>query len=124
MTASLFIPPGLVLIAGGLVLPLLSGRLRSGALIALPLLTLALIWTVPDGPALQVPFLGYELALVEGDKLSRLFATVFAIMAFGVACSRSTRRAPGSSPPPSSMPAAPSASLLPAISSPCSSIGS
>jgi multicomponent Na+:H+ antiporter subunit D len=79
----LLIPPGLVLIAGGLVLPLLSGRLRSGALIALPLLTLALVWTIPDGPALQVPFLGYELTLVEGNKLSRLFGAVFAIMAFG-----------------------------------------
>ena len=113
-----------MLIAGGLVLPLLSGRLRSGALIALPLLTLALIWTVPDGPALQVPFLGYELTLVEGDKLSRLFATVFAIMAFGGGLFALNQGAPGNSPPPSSMPAAPSASLLPAISSPCSSIGS
>ncbi len=27
-------------------------------------------------------FLGYELALVKGDALSRLFATVFALMAF------------------------------------------
>ena len=82
MTGSLFIPPGLILIAGGVVLPLLTSRLRSVALIVLPLLTLALVWTVPDGPALQVPFLGYELTPVEGDKLSRLFGTVFAIMAF------------------------------------------
>ena len=32
--------------------------------------------------ALAVPFLGYDLALVRGDALSRLFATVFALMAF------------------------------------------
>ena len=32
--------------------------------------------------ALRTPFLGYELTLVKGDALSRLFATVFAIMAF------------------------------------------
>jgi multicomponent Na+:H+ antiporter subunit D len=82
MTGSSFIPPGLILIAGGVVLPLLTSRLRSVALLVLPLLTLALVWTVPDGPALQVPFLGYELTPVEGDKLSRLFGTVFAIMAF------------------------------------------
>jgi multicomponent Na+:H+ antiporter subunit D len=81
MTGSLLIPPGLVLIAGGLVLPLLSTRFRSIALIALPLLTLVLVWTVPDGPVLEVSFLGYELTPVEGDKLSRLFGTVFAIMA-------------------------------------------
>lgn len=82
MTDSWFVPPGLVLIAGGLVLPLLSARLRLVLLIALPLLTLTLVWNVPDGPVLRAPFLGYELTLVEGGKLSRLFATVFAIMAF------------------------------------------
>ena len=48
----------------------------------LPLVTLYLVWQVPDGAALTAPFLGYELALVRGDALSRLFATVFAIMAF------------------------------------------
>ena len=82
MTDSLLVPPGLVLIAGGLLLPFLGHRLRATALLALPLLTLVLVWIVPDGPALRAPFLGYELILVQGDKLSRLFATVFAIMAF------------------------------------------
>ena len=82
MTASLIIPPGLVLIVGGLLLPLLPKVLRPLTLLGLPLVTLALVWSLPDGPALQAPFLGYELILVQGDKLSRLFATVFAIMAF------------------------------------------
>jgi multicomponent Na+:H+ antiporter subunit D len=82
MMDSSLIPPGVVLIAGGLALPLLSGRLRSIIIIALPLLTLALVWNVPDGPVLHAPFLGYELTLIQGDKLSRLFAIVFAIMAF------------------------------------------
>ena len=82
MTASLLIPPGLVLIIGGLLLPFLRGGLRSIVVIALPLVTLALVWNVPDGTVLQAPFLGYDLILVKGDKLSRLFATIFAIMAF------------------------------------------
>ena len=30
----------------------------------------------------EAPFLGYTLELVKGDALSRLFATIFAIMAF------------------------------------------
>jgi multicomponent Na+:H+ antiporter subunit D len=80
MTVS--IPPAAVLIFGGLVLPLLPARLRAPALLALPLVTLALVWQVPDGVALEARFLGYTLALVKGDALSRLFATVFAIMAF------------------------------------------
>jgi multicomponent Na+:H+ antiporter subunit D len=76
------IPPAALLIFGGLVLPLLPARLRAPALLALPLVTLALVWQVPDGVALEARFLGYTLALVKGDALSRLFATVFAIMAF------------------------------------------
>jgi multicomponent Na+:H+ antiporter subunit D len=79
--ASVF-PPAIVLIVGGLLLPLLRGQLRSTVLLVLPLLALFLVWQVPDGVALQRTFLGYELILVKGDALSRLFATVFALMAF------------------------------------------
>ena len=82
MTSSVVLPPALVLIIGGLLLPLLPARLRGFAILALPLVTLFGVWQVPDGVALQIPFLGYELTLVKGDALSRLFATVFSIMAF------------------------------------------
>jgi multicomponent Na+:H+ antiporter subunit D len=82
MTIDLLAPPGLVLIAGGLLLPFMKGGLRSATLLALPLLTLWLVWQVPDGVALQTAFLVQDLLIVKGDKLSRLFASVFAIMAF------------------------------------------
>lgn len=82
MTTSLAVLPSLLLIGGGLVLPLLRGPLRTAAVLVLPLAGLGLVWQVPDGVALAVPFLGYELALVKGDALSRLFATVFSLMAF------------------------------------------
>ncbi|MEX1257941.1 MAG: Na(+)/H(+) antiporter subunit D [Gemmatimonadota bacterium] len=75
-------PPGLILLGGGLLLPLLQGRLREAAVLVFPLLTLGAVWTVPDGTSLAVPFLGYELALVHSTTLGRLFATVFSIMAF------------------------------------------
>src|SRR3990167_1881800 len=81
MTASLVVPPAVLLIGGGLVLPLLQGWLRRVAILVLPLATLYLIWQVPDGIVLAVPFLDYTLALVKGDALSRLFATIFAVMA-------------------------------------------
>lgn len=81
MTTSLVVPPAILLIGGGLVLPLLQGWLRRVAILVLPLATLYLVWQVPDGIALAVPFLDYELALVKGDALSRLFATIFAVMA-------------------------------------------
>ena len=83
MTSSLLIPPAAALIAGGFLLPFLRGPLRAALLLIAPLLTLYLVWQVPDGVALQAPFLGADLALVQGDALSRLFATVFALAAFG-----------------------------------------
>ena len=82
MTASVILPPAVVLIIGGLILPLLPVRLRGPAILILPLATLFFIWQVPDGAALRTPFLGHELTLVRGDAVSRLFATVFAMMTF------------------------------------------
>ena len=75
--------PGLVLIIGALILPLLRGALRAGAVVVLPLVVLALVWQVPDGPAWQTRFLEYTITPLQGDKLSRLFATIFALMACG-----------------------------------------
>ncbi|MDO9217606.1 MAG: Na(+)/H(+) antiporter subunit D [Lacisediminimonas sp.] len=75
--------PGLVLIVGALLLPFLRGAPRSIAAVALPLLVLALVWQVPDGPAWQLRFLDYTITPLQGDKLSRLFATIFALMAAG-----------------------------------------
>lgn len=81
MTTSFVMTPGLALIAAGLLLPLMNGRLRSAWLIAAPLVTLLLIWQLPDGYSFTTSFLGYELQPVRNDKLARLFATVFVIMA-------------------------------------------
>lgn len=75
--------PGLVLIVGALLLPLLRGAARSVAIVALPLVVLALVWQLPDGPAWQLRFLDYTLTPLQGDKLSRLFATIFSLMAAG-----------------------------------------
>jgi multicomponent Na+:H+ antiporter subunit D len=75
--------PGLLLIAGALVLPFLRGRVRSAAIVGLPLVALALVWQIPDGPVWQAHFLDYVLTPLQGDKLSRLFATIFALMAAG-----------------------------------------
>ena len=79
---SLSIPPGLVLILGALLLPFLKDRLRSGVLLGLPLVALWLVTQVPDGEILRFSFLGFDLIPLRGDKLSRLFAFVFALMAF------------------------------------------
>ncbi|MEX2582478.1 MAG: Na(+)/H(+) antiporter subunit D [Gemmatimonadota bacterium] len=74
--------PGLILVLGGLLLPLLRGRGRDLAVLALPLVTLAAVWAVPEGTAGIVDFLGLAIEPVRGSTLGRLFATVFSIMAF------------------------------------------
>jgi multicomponent Na+:H+ antiporter subunit D len=51
-------------------------------LLGLPLLTIWLVTQVPDGAILKFSFLGFDLIPLRGDKLSRLFAFVFALMAF------------------------------------------
>ncbi|MEY3720773.1 MAG: hypothetical protein RL618_1292, partial [Pseudomonadota bacterium] len=80
---SLLMHPGLVLLAGGLLLTQLNGWQRQSLQIAVPLLALALVWQVPDGPVWQLQYLDQSLTPLQGDKLSRLFATIFALMAFG-----------------------------------------
>ena len=75
--------PGLMLIAGGLLVAVLRGRVRDAAALLVPLAALALVWNVPDGPLLSTHLMGYELVPFQADKLSRLFAIIFAVMAFG-----------------------------------------
>jgi len=74
--------PGLVLIVGALVLPSVRGALRTAAVLLLPLVALLLVWQTPEG-AVQIRFLDYTLTPLHSDKLSRLFATIFALMAAG-----------------------------------------
>lgn len=81
--ADFLLPPGLILIAAGLLIPMVRGRARSVLLLASPLLTFWLIWKVPDGIVLSYEFMGYGIVPLKGDALSRLFAAIFAIMAFG-----------------------------------------
>ena len=74
--------PGLVLIAAGLVLLRLRGTARDVVVLAAPLVVLWLIWALPEGTAGNIHWLGYELVPFRSDRLSRLFGTVFSIMAF------------------------------------------
>jgi len=74
--------PALLLLGGALLLPLLPARARPAALLGLPLLTLAAVWGVADGAQLAVTFLELELVPLRGSSVGRLFATIFALMAF------------------------------------------
>lgn len=84
MTESIGLPPpGVLLIVGGLLLPLLRGAAPLVALL-LPLATLATIWALPHDLAVTMPFLGtHELTVLAFQPATLVFATIFAVMAFG-----------------------------------------
>ena len=83
MTESVLLHPAFALIAGGLLLPALQGRARSLAILAAPLIALGLLWALPDGARWRDELLGYAITPLALDNLARLFATIFAVMAFG-----------------------------------------
>ena len=77
------LPPAWVLILGALLIAVTRGHVRSAVVLLAPLIALVEIWFVPDGVVTTVTFLGYEIQPLEGSPVRRLFATIFALMAFG-----------------------------------------
>ena len=75
-------PPAVILILGAFLIAVARPAIRPVIVLLAPILTLWAIWRLPDGVLLTTQFLGYPIELVEAGKLQRLFATVFAIMAF------------------------------------------
>ena len=77
-----FLPPALILLAGALLIGPTRGMLRTAVVLLTPLLTLAAVWQVPDGVVVTLNFLQYPIEPIEGSPVRRLFATIFALMAF------------------------------------------
>ncbi|MDZ7806468.1 MAG: hypothetical protein U5K71_05090 [Gracilimonas sp.] len=59
--------PAIILILGAFVLPLIPERIRSSAFIVFPLIALGILWSLPDGSLIQLPFASYELHLLTVD---------------------------------------------------------
>ncbi|KPK09154.1 MAG: cation:proton antiporter [Betaproteobacteria bacterium SG8_39] len=81
--ASALAHPGLIVIVAGLLLALLRGHARSIVALGAPLAALALVLSAPEGVLWRAEYLGLDIVPYAVDRLSRLFATVFAIMVFG-----------------------------------------
>ena len=77
------IHPGLVLIAGALLLPWLRGVARTAAVLIAPATALLLALQLPEGALWQGRFLDYAIAPLVIDNLSRLFTVIFCLMALG-----------------------------------------
>jgi len=75
--------PGLILVLAGLALGLLHGRARAALALAAPLAAIGILLWVGEGVHWSGRYLGIEVTPYAVDALSRLFALIFAIMAFG-----------------------------------------
>ncbi|MEF8699460.1 MAG: Na(+)/H(+) antiporter subunit D [Candidatus Accumulibacter sp. UW20] len=80
MSESLVVHPALVMIAGALLLPALRGAARDAGVLLVPALALVAVLVLPEGHRWQGQWLDYQLAPLAVDKLSRLFAIIFALM--------------------------------------------
>ena len=82
MMSDLLPPPGLIMIAGAFLLPLVAGRVRTLLIALIPLVTLAAVWMIPADSAISLGFLDYTIHILKPSAEGRLFATIFSIMAF------------------------------------------
>ena len=73
--------PAVIVIIGAFVLPLVPKFTRSTAFLIFPLIALVTLWQLPEGYTLTVPFGSYELVPVYADSLSKIFGTIFAMIA-------------------------------------------
>ena len=76
------VPPGWLLIFGGLLIPLLRGRGRSAYILLLPALGFFQLLVMSHGDLLHVSIFDYALTPVRVDRLSLVFGYIFHIAAF------------------------------------------
>ncbi|MDU8928840.1 Na(+)/H(+) antiporter subunit D [Alisedimentitalea sp. MJ-SS2] len=76
------IPPAFLFFAAAVIVPFLPMMLRPFLLIAVPILSGLIVWSLPEGMLWQVGFFGFELELMRVDALSRIFALIFSLAAF------------------------------------------
>jgi multicomponent Na+:H+ antiporter subunit D len=76
-----WIHPGLVLIFGAWLIPLLRGPLKKVAMLAVPGAAFVLCLLASEGTFGQATFLGEEIVFGRVDGLSRIFSIVFSLIA-------------------------------------------
>ena len=75
-----FFHPSAYYIIGGLLIPLLKGRIKQGFMLLLTLLAFFAVVNMPLGVYGIYEFLSWELTFGHVDKLSKVFAYIFTIM--------------------------------------------
>jgi multicomponent Na+:H+ antiporter subunit D len=75
-----WIHPGLILIVGGLLLPLIPERLKKGYLLTVPILTFLQILNMQHGVFGELRFMDWTLVFGRVDKLSMVFGYIMSLM--------------------------------------------
>jgi len=75
-----FIHPSAFYLIGGLLIPVLKGRVRQGYMLLMALLAFFAVLSMPHGTYGIYEFLSWELTFCSVDKLSKVFAYIFTIM--------------------------------------------
>jgi multicomponent Na+:H+ antiporter subunit D len=76
------LPPGLILIVGALLIPLLPRRWQPGLAVVLPVASFLQLLTFEPGVSHQLHLFDYELTIVRVDRLSLVFGYIFHLAAF------------------------------------------
>jgi multicomponent Na+:H+ antiporter subunit D len=80
MTAIANLPPALWLLAAAILLPVLPGRGRALATVAVPLVALAWLIRMEPGIAVTGSFTGFDLVLFQMDRLNFVFGVIFLLI--------------------------------------------
>ena len=76
------VPPALVFIVGGLVVPLIKGKWKSAFLLLLPVIGFINLINIPEGANFVVSAFGLKFIFGRVDRLSLLFGYIYHIIAF------------------------------------------
>ncbi len=76
------LPPGMILILGALLVPLLRGRVQKAYLLLLPILGFIHVYAIPLGTTWDLSLFSFQLQPLHVDKLSKVFGYIFHIAAF------------------------------------------
>tara|TARA_R110002049_G_scaffold27321_3_gene94460 strand:+ start:110929 stop:112632 length:1704 start_codon:yes stop_codon:yes gene_type:complete len=75
------LPPGWIMIAGAIFLPLIPRAMQALAVLGLSVASLVLFWMVPEGNHGNITLFGETLNMVRIDAMSRIFGTIFHLAA-------------------------------------------
>ena len=78
--SELWLHPAVILLVGAVLLPLLRGRVRSVALVAIPVLAFLRVLYLDPGTHGCVRFLDWDLVFGRVDKLSQVFGYIMTLM--------------------------------------------